>query len=275
MSGSLEEQVQRRSLRDRRRGRLDPDRRGAHAADHLGPGRGRPRRYYAADRVARQLEQDEHFEVKEKEHQAILTEEGIEEAQRLVGVDSFYTGANMDWPHLLEQALRAHHLYQLDKEYVVAEEDDGQKGVIIVDEFTGRLMHGRRWCDGLHQAVEAKEGIVIRAENQTLATITFQNFFKLYEKLAGMTGTALTEAGEFLKIYDLDVVVIPTNRPLIRAGPERQGLPHREGEVHGGRRRDRRRRTTRGGPSSSARRRSRSPSSSPRCSSAAGSSTRC
>src|SRR4029077_3792592 len=146
----------------------------------------------------RRLEKDKHFEIKEKENQAILTEEGIVEAQRVVGVDSFYTGANMEWPHLLEQALRAHHLFNLDHEYVVAAEEDGKKGVIIVDEFTGRLMHGRRWSDGLHQAVEAKEGIVIRAESQTLATITFQNFFKLYEKLAGMTGTAVTEAGEFL-----------------------------------------------------------------------------
>jgi preprotein translocase subunit SecA len=117
----------------------------------------------------------------------------------------------MDWPHHLEQALKAHHLYIRDKEYVVK---DGE--VIIVDEFTGRMMSGRRWSDGLHQAVEAKENLRIREENQTLATITFQNFFRLYDKVAGMTGTAATEAPEFFKIYRLEVLVMPTNRPLIR-----------------------------------------------------------
>jgi preprotein translocase subunit SecA len=169
--------------------------------------------YYKADQIARQLKAEVHFEVKEKEHQCILTEEGIERAQDLAGVDSFYTGSNMEWPHHIETALRAHHLYQRDKSYVVKEDDDGQPGVIIVDEFTGRLMPGRRWSDGLHQAVEAKEGVRIREEHQTLATITFQNYFRLYEKLAGMTGTAMTEAAEFQKIYELDVVQIPTNKP--------------------------------------------------------------
>ena len=115
----------------------------------------------------------------------------------------------------MQQALRAHVLYQRDREYVVRDGDEGPE-VVIVDEFTGRLMPGRRWSDGLHQAVEAKEGVKIQRENQTLATITFQNYFRMYKKLAGMTGTAETEAAEFEKIYNLEVVVIPTNRPMIR-----------------------------------------------------------
>jgi preprotein translocase subunit SecA len=150
------------------------------------------------------------FEIKEKEHQAVLTERGIVRAQKLLGVEDFYTGAD-DWPHHIEQALKAHHLYELDSEYVIKEGE-----VIIVDEFTGRMMPGRRWSDGLHQAVEAKHGLRVREENQTLATITFQNFFRLYDKISGMTGTAQTEASEFYKIYKLEVVAIPTNRPLIR-----------------------------------------------------------
>ncbi len=180
-----------------------------------GPSEGEVGKYASAHQVARKLKRDTHFEIKEKESQAILSEEGIVEAQRLVGVDSFYDGRHMDWPHLLEQALRANYLFTRDDEYVVDTGDNG-KEVIIVDEFTGRLMPGRRWSDGLHQAVEAKEGIRVRAENQTLATITFQNFFKLYKKLSGMTGTALTEAGEFLSIYGLDCLAIPTNQPMVR-----------------------------------------------------------
>ena len=115
----------------------------------------------------------------------------------------------------MQQALRAHVLYQRDRDYVVKDGDEGPE-VVIVDEFTGRLMPGRRWSDGLHQAVEAKESVKIQRENQTLATITFQNYFRMYKKLSGMTGTAETEAAEFQKIYNLDVTVIPTNRPLIR-----------------------------------------------------------
>ncbi len=126
-------------------------------------------------------------------------------------MESFYTAGNMEWPHLIDNALRAHHLYKRDVNYVVM---DGE--IIIVDEFTGRLMKGRQWSDGLHQAVEAKEGVRVKEENQTLATITLQNFFKLYKKLGGMTGTAMTEASEFYKIYKLDVVAIPTNRPMQR-----------------------------------------------------------
>ncbi len=181
-----------------------------------GPSEGETRKYFDADRIARKLEKDRDFEIKEKESQALLTEEGIVNAQRLANVDSFYTGRNMEWPHLLEQALRAHHLFFIDKDYMIAKGDEGKTEVVIIDEFTGRAMPGRRWSDGLHQAVEAKESIAIRAESQTLASITFQNFFKLYDKLSGMTGTALTEAGEFLKIYGLNVVAIPTNRPIMR-----------------------------------------------------------
>jgi preprotein translocase subunit SecA len=132
-------------------------------------------------------------------------------AEKLAGVESFYTAGNMEWPHLIDNSLKAHHLYKRDVNYVIK---DGQ--IVIVDEFTGRLMPGRNWSDGLHQAVEAKEGVQIKEENQTLATITLQNYFKLYDKICGMTGTAMTEAAEFWKIYQLDVIAIPTNRPLQR-----------------------------------------------------------
>jgi preprotein translocase subunit SecA len=129
----------------------------------------------------------------------------------MLGVGNLYEPENMELLHCVSQALKAHTLYRRDKEYVVK---DGE--VIIVDEHTGRLMYGRRWSDGLHQAVEAKEGVKIEAENQTLATITLQNYFRMYAKLAGMTGTAETEAAEFHKIYDLDVVVVPTHMPMVR-----------------------------------------------------------
>ena len=185
------------------------------AEDHVG-------RYREADGVARQLVEDEHYEVKEKERQASLTEEGIVRAQEILGVESFYVPGFEDWPHYIENALRAHSLYEKDKEYVVEEAQDPQTGqvrpeVVIVDEFTGRKMAGRRWSDGLHQAVEVKEGLEPKQETQTLATITFQNYFRMFDKLAGMTGTAITEAGEFHKIYTLDVVSVPTNRPIARA----------------------------------------------------------
>ncbi|MGA2060274.1 MAG: SEC-C metal-binding domain-containing protein [Thermoguttaceae bacterium] len=169
------------------------------------------RRYAMADRIARQLKKDAHFEVKEKEHTANLTDEGVRAAEQLAGVESFYTAGHMEWPHLIDNALKAHHLYKRDVNYVVNGEE-----VVIVDEFTGRLMPGRNWSDGLHQAVEAKEGVRIKEENQTLATITLQNFFKLYDKICGMTGTAMTEAAEFWKIYKLDVIAVPTNQPLKR-----------------------------------------------------------
>jgi preprotein translocase subunit SecA len=151
------------------------------------------------------------YHVDEKQHSAALTEEGVEVAERFTGVSNLYDPANMDLLHCIEQSLKAHTLYNLDRQYIVK---DGE--VIIVDEFTGRVMPGRRWSDGLHQAVESKEGVKIEAENQTLATITLQNYFRLYAKLAGMTGTAETEASEFANIYKLDVAVIPTNQEMIR-----------------------------------------------------------
>ena len=165
-------------------------------------------KYMKAHRVAIQLKRDEHFELKEKEHTCHLTDEGIRKGEELAGVDSFYTAGNMEWPHLIDNSLKALHLYKRDVNYVV---EGGE--VVIVDEHTGRKMHGRQWSDGLHQAVEAKEGVKIKETTQTLATITLQNYFKLYNKLSGMTGTAMTEADEFYKIYGLDVVAVPTNRP--------------------------------------------------------------
>ena len=153
----------------------------------------------------------QYYEVEFDRKQIHLTHEGIGAAQDIAGIGSFFTGSNMEWPHLIEQSLRAHVTFEREKDYVVM---DGK--VIIVDEFTGRLMHGRQWSDGLHQAVEAKEGVAIKEESQTLATITLQNFFKLYDQLAGMTGTAATESDEFMNIYELEVVVIPTNKPCIR-----------------------------------------------------------
>jgi len=147
----------------------------------------------------------------EKAHTIALTEEGEAKAARLWNVPDLHSLETMELKHHTQQALRAKEFYKRDRDYIVK---DGQ--VIIVDEFTGRLMPGRRWSDGLHQAIESKEGMKIEQENQTLATITFQNYFRMYEKLAGMTGTAFTEANEFKSIYKLDVVVIPTNKPLIR-----------------------------------------------------------
>ncbi|MFN9041141.1 MAG: preprotein translocase subunit SecA, partial [Planctomyces sp.] len=176
-----------------------------------GPAHDNLEKYPRAEAIARQLRKDIDFEVKEKEHTCHLTEEGVRRAEQLAGVESFYTAGNMEWPHLLDNALKAHHLYKRDVSYVV---ERGE--VVIVDENTGRKMEGRQWSDGLHQAVEAKEGVKIKAETQTLATITLQNYFKLYSKLSGMTGTAMTEAEEFLKIYNLDVVAIPTNRHMPR-----------------------------------------------------------
>jgi preprotein translocase subunit SecA len=189
-----------------------------------GPSEGDTDIYYRCDRIIPKLVRGEEmkdkygnktttgdFLVDEKAHTAALTEEGVSKCERLLGVENLYDPVNIDILHTCQQALRAHTLYKRDVAYVVK---DGQ--VIIVDEFTGRLMPGRRWSDGLHQAVEAKEGVKIEKENQTLATITLQNYFRMYEKLAGMTGTADTEAAEFDKIYKLDVVVIPTNRAMVR-----------------------------------------------------------
>jgi preprotein translocase subunit SecA len=149
--------------------------------------------------------------VDEKNHTAVLTEEGVQKCEKLLGIPNLYDDLEGEWVHHITQALRAHHLYDRDVEYVVK---DGE--VVIVDEFTGRLMPGRRWSDGLHQAVEAKENLAPREENQTLATVTFQNFFKIYRKRSGMTGTAMTEADEFLEIYEVDVCEIPTHNSMIR-----------------------------------------------------------
>ncbi|MCE9620106.1 MAG: preprotein translocase subunit SecA [Planctomycetes bacterium] len=156
------------------------------------------------------------YEVELDKKKAVLTHDGIGEAQRIANVGSFYVGENMDMPHLLEQAIRAHVVYQHDRDYVVATDGDGDRGVVIVDQNTGRKMVGRQWSDGLHQAVEAKEGVKVKDETQTMATVTIQNYFKLYKRLAGMTGTADTEATEFHEIYRLDVVSIPTNVPACR-----------------------------------------------------------
>ena len=176
-----------------------------------GPAADSSDKYYVANRVAKRLNRGQDFDVKEKERSIMLTEAGIEKAEKLVGVPSFYVGKHMEWPHLIEQALRAHNTFKRDDHYVVRDDE-----IVIVDEFTGRLMEGRTWSEGLHQAVEAKEGLKIRRENQTLATITLQNYFKLYDKLSGMTGTAMTEAVEFDRIYKLEVVSIPPNRPVQR-----------------------------------------------------------
>ncbi len=176
-----------------------------------GPSEESTEKYYHINRIIPHLKRDRHFTVDEKANTVVLTEEGVAKVEELLKIENLYDPRHIDILHHVNQALRAHHLFKKDVDYVVK---DGK--VIIVDEFTGRLMPGRRWSDGLHQAIEAKEGVRIERENQTLATITFQNYFRMYKKLAGMTGTADTEAVEFKKIYDLDVVVIPTNRPLIR-----------------------------------------------------------
>jgi preprotein translocase subunit SecA len=189
-----------------------------------GPSEDSVEKYTLVDRIIPRLKRGEEIEepdgrkyttgdflVDEKAHTVTLTEEGGSHAEKLLGIENLYDIENMDLLHGINQGLRAHHLFKRDVDYLVK---DNQ--VVIVDEFTGRMMPGRRWSDGLHQAVEAKEGVRIERENQTLATITFQNYFRMYDKLSGMTGTAETEATEFGEIYDLDVVVIPTNQEMIR-----------------------------------------------------------
>lgn len=176
---------------------------------------GRPEKstdmYYKVDEVVRRLRKGVHYEIEEKGHHVMLTEEGMEAAERMLGVTDLYTDEHIGTVHMIEQAIRAHNFYRRDDEYVVR---DGE--VLIVDEFTGRILEGRRYSDGLHQAIEAKERVPIQFESQTIASITYQNYFRLYNKIAGMTGTAATEANEFAQIYDLEVVQIPTNLPLIR-----------------------------------------------------------
>src|SRR4030066_1330748 len=182
-----------------------------------GPSEESTDKYYKIDKIIPGLQKDSDYTIDEKAKTAILTEEGNIKVERLLGAGNLYDPSNIELVHHVLQALKAHTLFKRDVDYIIK---DGE--VIIVDEFTGRLMPGRRWSDGLHQAVESKEGMKIERENQTLATVTFQNYFRMYEKLAGMTGTAFTESLEFKSIYQLDVVVIPTNRPLIRANsPDR------------------------------------------------------
>ncbi len=176
-----------------------------------GPTSSKLENYTRADKVARQMVRDEDFTVDEKNRVILVTEKGIEKAEKLFGVDNLYSMENAILSHHLDQALKAHNLFEKDVDYVVK---DGE--IVIVDEFTGRLSEGRRFSEGLHQALEAKEGVEIKEESQTLADITFQNYFRMYEKLAGMTGTAQTEATEFAEIYNLDVISIPTNVPVIR-----------------------------------------------------------
>jgi preprotein translocase subunit SecA len=176
-----------------------------------GPSEESTDKYYKVNRIIPSLREDDHFTTDEKLKNVVLTENGHSKVERLLGLDNLYDPANFDFVHHVLQGLRAHHMFKRDVDYVVK---DGE--VVIVDEFTGRLMSGRRWSDGLHQAIEAKENVKIASENQTLATITFQNYFRMFNKLAGMTGTADTEAAEFAQIYNLEVVVMPTNKPMIR-----------------------------------------------------------
>jgi preprotein translocase subunit SecA len=169
------------------------------------------KKYFLINKLIPGLREGEDYEVSEKDRNALLTEQGVKHVERLLKIDNLYDSKHIELVHHVNQALKAHTLFKRDVDYIVKE---GQ--VVIVDEFTGRLMPGRRYSEGLHQALEAKENVTIARESQTLATITFQNFFRMYNKLAGMTGTADTEAVEFKKIYELDVVVVPTNEPLIR-----------------------------------------------------------
>ena len=168
-------------------------------------------KYYKVNQIIPKLKKEEHYQIDEKAKTASLTDEGIVIMENLLNVDNLYDPANIETLHCLNQAVKAHGLFKNEVDYVVK---DGE--VIIIDEFTGRMMAGRRYSDGLHQALEAKEGVKIENENQTLASITFQNYFRMYEKLAGMTGTAATEAEEFGSIYKLEVIVVPTNQPMIR-----------------------------------------------------------
>src|SRR5699024_5691815 len=171
-------------------------------------------RYYQYAQIVKQLRKDRDYEVDLKHRTATLTEDGIDRVEKLAGIpedESIFDERYLDQTHFLEQALSAEAVYHRDKDYIVR---DGE--VVIIDEFTGRMMDGRRYSEGLHQAIEAKEAVKVRRQNVTMATITFQNYFRMYDKLAGMTGTAETESEEFYRIYSLPVVVIPTNKPMIR-----------------------------------------------------------
>lgn len=180
-----------------------------------GPAEASTDKYYVVNQIIPHLKRDQHFTMEEKTKTASLTEDGNRKVEELLGISNLYDPEHIELLHHVYQGLKAHNLYRRDVEYMV---QNGE--VVIVDEFTGRLMPGRRWSDGLHQAIEAKEGVEVKSENQTLATITFQNYFRMYSKLSGMTGTADTEAAEFKKIYKLDVSVIPTNKPIARVDQE-------------------------------------------------------
>ncbi|RYZ66667.1 MAG: preprotein translocase subunit SecA, partial [Proteobacteria bacterium] len=177
-----------------------------------GQGEASSHRYKTINEIIPRLKKDEHYVVDEKAHSVSLTDEGVDMAQKLMGISNLYDPVNLESLHILNQCLRAHSLYKRDVNYLVS--DDGK--VLIIDEFTGRVLAGRRWSDGLHQAVEAKELVRIQEETRTMATVTFQNLFRLYNKLGGMTGTADTEAAEFHSTYKLSVVSIPTNKPALR-----------------------------------------------------------
>src|SRR5512145_424127 len=174
-------------------------------------------KYYRIDAIVPKLVKDIDYKVDEKDRQVMMTDDGIRHAEQLMGIPNLYDPSAIDTLHGINQALLAHNMYKLDVEYMIQPKEDGRgQEIVIVDEFTGRMMPGRRWSNGLHQAIEAKEGVEVNAENQTLATVTFQNFFRMYKKLAGMTGTAETEARELHSIYKLDVIIVPTNMPMVR-----------------------------------------------------------
>ncbi len=177
-----------------------------------GPAEESTDKYRKANEVVRHLQKETHYTLDEKEKHVSLTEEGVNVCEKQLGLENLYGDLNVEWVHHVQQALKAHVIFKRDVDYMVRNRE-----VVIVDEFTGRLMEGRRYSEGLHQAIEAKENVPIKRENQTLATITFQNLFRLYQKLSGMTGTADTEASELMEIYKIKVVVIPTNKPMIRA----------------------------------------------------------
>ena len=236
-------------VRDRRRGRQHPDRRGAHAADHLRPARAGGRHLLhlrplgeadgrrgdeAEAEVAgesRDTSEATHdYEYDEKHKTVAPTEAGVAKAEKFIGVDNLYVSEHGTLVNHLIQSLKAESLFKRDTDYAVI---DGE--VKIIDEFTGRILEGRRWSDGLHQAIEAKEGVRIREENQTLATITLQNYFRLYEKLSGMTGTALTEATEFMKIYEIPVVEVDHPSADDPRRPQRPDLQDQGRQVAGGR----------------------------------------
>ena len=191
-----------------------------------GPKEDSVEKYYQINRIIPQLRKDVHFTMEEKSKTVSLTEEGNHKVETLLKIKNLYDITHIDLLHHIYQALKAYHLFTKDVDYMVKNNE-----VIIVDEFTGRLMHGRRWSDGLHQAIEAKEGVKVKKENQTLATVTFQNYFRMYNKLAGMTGTAETEAVEFHKIYNLDVFVVPTNQPVCRE--DRNDIIYKKSQVSG------------------------------------------